>query len=158
VPPVGAADLRLDWSGPFCVQVDGPLELAITPPEGGGKLIAPVTTNTTPPCTHNTETRPDLSSYLSASAFDEPAVNTVLDSPLGSLVATFEPVTTAKPGQLVQPHRQRHLTRPAPRYYQERFSIGTATVQAINDGGTYRLNCRAVKSIPAHGSVRYAMG
>ncbi len=45
-----------------------------------------------------------------------------------------------------------------PGYYQERFSIGSATVQAINDGGAYRLNCRAVKSIPAHGSVRYAMG
>jgi hypothetical protein len=165
VPPGGSADLRLDWSGPFCLQVDGPLALAITLPEGGGNLTAPVTTTTTPPCTHNTETHPDLSSYLSASAFDEPAVNTVSDSPLGHLVATFEPVATAKPGQLVTFHVR--LTNPTgsaisldpcPGYYQERFSIGTATVQAINDGGTYRLNCRAVNSIPAHGSVRYAMG
>lgn len=92
-------------------------------------------------------------------------MNTVLDSPLGHLTATFEPVATAAPGQLVTFHvRLTNPTgaaislNPCPGYYQERFSIGTATVPAINDGGAYRLNCRAVHSIPAHGSVRYAMG
>lgn len=165
VPPRESADLRLDWSGPFCTVVDGPLRLQITLPEGGGSLTAPITTSTVPPCGHNSETHPDITSFLTSSAFDEPALNTVLDSPLGHLIATIEPVATAKPGELVTFHVR--LTNPTgsaisldpcPGYYQERFSIGTATVQAVNDGGPYRLNCRPVRSIPAHGSVRFAMG
>jgi hypothetical protein len=43
-----------------------------------------------------------------------------------------------------------------PRYAQERFSIGDATHQAVNEFKLYRLNCRPVP-IPAHGSVRFAM-
>jgi haloalkane dehalogenase len=44
-----------------------------------------------------------------------------------------------------------------PRYAQERFSIGDATHQAVNEFKLYRLNCRPVRAIPAHGSVRFAM-
>jgi hypothetical protein len=35
VPAGGHASLRLDWSGPFCQPIDGPLELAI------GLVLAP---------------------------------------------------------------------------------------------------------------------
>jgi hypothetical protein len=92
-------------------------------------------------------------------------VITKLDNPMGRLIATVEPVTTAKPGALATFHvRLANPTGavipldPCPGYYQERFSVGTATVQGINDGGPYRLNCRAVHDIASHGSVRYAMG
>lgn len=86
---------------------------------------------------------------------------TVPDSPLAHLVATIEPVAAAKPGalatfhvRLANPTGDAISLDPCPGYYRQQFSIGSATVAAINDGGSYRLNCRAVHSIPAHGSAR----
>lgn len=165
VPPGESADLRVDWSAPFCTPAEQPLELEITLPEGGGKLRAPVTTDKTPPCGRASETHPEITSFLSTSVFDEPIEETVMDSPLAGLTATVEPVATAKPGELVTFHvRLANPTGgaipldPCPGYYQERFSQGTAEVPAVNDGGPYRLNCRPVKAVPADGSVRFAMG
>ncbi len=165
VPPGESAELRLDWSAPFCTPTNGSLELAITLPEGGGTLRAPMTSDKVPPCGPTGETHPDNGSFLSTDVFDEPAEETVMDSPLGGLTAAVEPVATARPGELATFHvRLANPTGravpldPCPGYYQERFSQGDATVEAINDGGPYRLNCRAVRSVPAHGSVRFAMG
>jgi hypothetical protein len=42
-------------------------------------------------------------------------------------------------------------------YAQKRFSKGDAAGEAVNDFKLYRLNCRPVRAIPAHGSVRFAM-
>ena len=164
VPPGESADLRLAWTAPFCVPAGG-LDVVIALPEDGGTLRAPMTDPTVPPCGATDGFRPGTTSFLSASAFDEVAEPTVMDSPLAKLTATIEPVATAGPDELVTFHVM--LTNPTaavvpldpcPGYYQERFSQGSAEVPAINDGGPYRLNCRAVKSVPANGSVRFAMG
>jgi hypothetical protein len=165
VPPGESADLRLDWSAPFCAPHDGSLELEITLPENGGKLRAPITATSVPPCGRPSETHPEITSFLASSVFDEPSRETAMDSPLAALTATIEPVPTAKPGDLVTFHVR--LTNPTaaaipldpgPGYLQERFSQGTAELRAINDSGLYRLNCRPVRSIPAHGTIRFAMG
>ncbi|GAB3475637.1 hypothetical protein GCM10027521_05680 [Amycolatopsis cihanbeyliensis] len=164
VPPGESATLRLDWTGPFCRQVDGGLELAIHLPEGGGELRAPVRTDTTPPC-NQVGVKSRSTSHLSASAFDEPARETAMDSPLRVLKATLEPVTTGKAGELVTYHvRLANPTGkavpldPCPGYLQERFSLGGHQVAAVNESEFYRLNCRPVREIPANGSVRFAMG
>jgi hypothetical protein len=165
VPPGESAELRLDWSAPFCAPHDGPLELEINLPENGGKLRAPITATTVPPCGRPSETHPEITSFLASSVFDEPAKDTPLDSPLAALTATVEGVPTAKPGDLVTYHvRLDNRTGsaipldPCPGYLQERFSQGTAELRAINDSALYRLNCRPVTSIPANGSIRFAMG
>ncbi|WP_216214030.1 hypothetical protein [Amycolatopsis aidingensis] len=164
VPPGKAAELRLDWSGPFCAPVDGPLELAIHLPEDGGELRAPVRTDKTPPCGRG-GTGPQSTSHLAASSFDEPARETTPDSPLSVLRATIEPVPAGKAGELVTYHvRLANPTGsavsldPCPGYLQERFSLGNHQVAAVNESELYRLNCRPVTEIPANGSVRFAMG
>jgi hypothetical protein len=164
VPPGGSAELRLDWTAPFCPPVHGALELVIAVPENGGELHVPMT-GETPSCGPTGETNGENTSFLSSGAFDAPTAETVMDSPLARLTAAVEPVTHAKPGALVTFHVR--LTNPTgtavsldpcPGYYQERFAQGTAELAAVNDGGPYRLNCRPVKEIPANGSIRFAMG
>jgi hypothetical protein len=48
--PGAHAGLRLDWSGPFCRKVNGPLVIAVDLPSGGGVLQVAVTDPATPPC------------------------------------------------------------------------------------------------------------
>lgn len=165
VPPGGRAELRLDWTGPFCVATTGPLELDIRLPDGGGSLRAPVRDPARPPCGGPSETHPEIRSYLSTGAFDEPSEPTADDSPLQALVASPGPAPAARSGQLVTwVVTLRNLTAaavpldPCPGYYQELFSMGDATTQAVNEGTVYRLNCRPVRSVPARGAVRFAMG
>jgi hypothetical protein len=164
VPPGGSASLRLDWTAPYCAREPGPLQLEIRLPEDGGSLLAPVRSRQVPVCS-TSETHPELRSYLSSSGFDEPVTETVDDSPLGALTASVEPVRTVRTGDLATFHvTLRNPTGaavpldPGPGYYQEMFSQGDAGTPAVNQGGTYRLNCRPVRSVPAHGAVRFAMG
>ena len=165
VPPGESADLRLDWSAPFCQPVRGQLELEISLPEDGGLLRAPVTTATTPPCTGPSELRPEVTSSLYSSGFDEPARQPGPESPMVALKTTVEPpVAGARPGELVTFHvRLANSTErpialdPCPGYLLERFSMGSATTQAVNDHAFYRLNCRPVKEVPAQGEVRFEM-
>ncbi|HEU5469179.1 MAG TPA: DUF4232 domain-containing protein [Actinophytocola sp.] len=164
VPPGQSADLRLDWTGPFCQAVHGPLELEISLPEDGGTLRAAVTTDTTPPCTRSNESRPERTSNLASSGFDEPAREPGPDSPMATLRATVEPPAGARPGdrltfsvRLANPTAVPIALEPCPGYLLERLSMGSATTPAINDSATYRLNCRPLKEIPAQGEVRFEM-
>lgn len=164
VPPGGSASLRLDWTAPYCARTPGPLRLDIRLPEDGGSLAAPVRSRQVPVCS-TSETHPELRSYLSSSGFDEPAQETVEDSPLRVLTASVEPVRTVRAGELATFHvTLRNPTGgavpldPGPGYYQEMFSQGDATTPAVNEGGAYRLNCRPVRTVPANGAVRFAMG
>lgn len=165
VPPGESAEVRLDWTAPFCPEGHGALNLVIALPEDGGALRVPMAGDTAPPCGPVSEVSAEDTSFLSTSTFDEPATDTAMDSPLARLTAAVEPVPRARPGELVTFHvRLANPTAtaipldPCPGYYQERFVQGTAELAAVNDGGPYRLNCRAVKEIPARGSVRFAMG
>jgi len=102
--PLGeSADLRLDWTAPFYPHVEGALELVIAVPEDGGELRAE-TDGTSPTCGPISETSGEATSFLSASAFGEPATETVMDSPLARLTAIIEPVARAKPGELITFH------------------------------------------------------
>lgn len=164
VPPGESADLRLDWSAPFCEPVSGPLELEISLPEGGGRLRAPVRTDVRPPCTGQSESRPERSSNLAAGGFDEPAGGPEPESPMAALTVTVEPAAHARRGErvtfyvrLANPTDQPIALAPCPGYLLERFSTGSATARAVNDDAVYRLNCRPVKEIPANGEVRFEM-
>ncbi|KAA2266140.1 hypothetical protein F0L68_03210 [Solihabitans fulvus] len=164
VPPGGDAVLRLDWTGPFCLHPNGSVELDIRLPEEGGSLRAPVRSADRPPCSQD-ENHPEYSSYLSASAFDEPPTDAATDSPLAALSATQEPVVSARSGELETCYvRLENKTDkavsldPCPGYLQQLASEGGNGVRPVNDSGVFRMNCRPIKEIPAHGSVRFALG
>jgi hypothetical protein len=165
VPAGGHADLRLDWSGPFCQRLDGPLELAIEVPHGGGTLRAPVTAADRPGCQQGEGVNPNARATLSASGFTEPvAVSAPASSPLDRLAVTVTGPPTAAAGSrltfhvtLGNPTRGPLALQPCPGYLMERFSMGDATNEAVNTSQLYRLNCRPLKQIPAGGSAVFEM-
>jgi hypothetical protein len=164
VPPSEAASLRIDWSTPFCGEASGRQTLEMTLPHDGGLVTADVVEAMQPACT-SSETHPELRSYVSASAFDEPAVPTPLDSPFNAVtVAVTTPPTTATAGALLRyvvaitnPTSADIPLDPCPGYAEERFSTGDARYRALNERSTYRLNCRTVAALPAGGTVRFEM-
>jgi hypothetical protein len=165
VPADGRAALRLDWSGPFCQQIDGPLELAIQVPHGGGTLRAPVTAEGRPHCAQGEGVNPNARASLYASGFSEPvAVTTPAQSPLEQLtVAVTGPSTAAAGSRLTFRVILGNATGaalaldPCPGFLMERFSLGDATNEAVNTSQLYRLNCRPLPEIPGGGSAAFEM-
>ena len=87
-----------------------------------------------------------------------------MDSPLNPVTARLQPGEAAGPGDAITYHvvLGNPTSRPislddCPAYAQERFSAADATHEGVNDFKLYRLNCRPVRAIPAHGSVCFAM-
>lgn len=165
VPLGEMAALRLDWSTPYCAGPrSGRQVIDLDLPSGGGHLLAPVRDSVWPICTRS-ELHPEYTSTLSTSGWDEPAKpSPPFDSPLNPVTARLQPGRAAGPGHTITYHVV--LSNPTghpiplddcPGYIQERFSRGDATHEAVNDHQLYRLNCRPVHAIPAHGSVRFAM-
>ncbi|HEX5543267.1 MAG TPA: hypothetical protein VFX60_17200 [Micromonospora sp.] len=165
VPASSHASLRLDWSGPFCQPIDGPLELAIKLPNGGGTLRAPITADDRPGCQQGEGINPHAQAALFASGFTEPvAVSAPPSSPLDQLtVAVAGPPTAAAGSRLTF-----HVTlgnptggplplNPCPGYLMERFSLGDATNEPVNTSQLYRLNCRPLTQIPAGGTTVFEM-
>lgn len=165
VPAGGRADLRVDWSGPFCEEVSGDLELAIELPGRGGTLRAPVTPTETPPCTGGEAVNPNIRGTLSSDGFGEPAeAAPPADSPLHGVTIAVTGPRTARPGERITYHVA--VTNPTggpvpldpcPGYLVELFSIGDATNEAVNTAQLYRLNCRPVTQLPPRGVVRFEM-
>lgn len=160
-----AADLRLDWSPPYCGPT-GVQAIAITLPNGGGTLDAPVLQPQSPVCSGaSSETGANLRTYVSISTFTPHRAPTTADSPLDVLRATLlDAPTAARAGETV--HFRIRLTNsnagpvslsPCPGYYQERFVLGTEGRAGFNTGQVYRLNCRPVRSIAGHAFVDFQM-
>ena len=162
--PGDVAELRLDWSSPFCGQASGRQVLWLELPEGGGRLRAPVAKSGQPPYSGATG-RPQRASVLAAGGFDEPTGPTRDDSSLGVLRARLEPGRRAQPGErliyhviLANPTDRPVALEPCPGYLQSRFSVATPGADdAVNDSQVYRLNCRPVRAVPANGQVRFEM-
>ncbi|MEJ3748814.1 hypothetical protein WEI85_36740 [Actinomycetes bacterium KLBMP 9797] len=165
VPAGGRADLRLDWSGPFCEQISGPLELAIELPNGGGTLRAPVSPAETPGCARGEAVNPNVRGTLYASGFGEPAQPPPPnDSPLHGVTVAISGPRTARPGEqvtyhvvLANPTNAAIPLDPCPGYLVELFSMGDMTNQPVNTGQLYRLNCRPVAAVAAGGEIRFEM-
>ncbi|MET0236506.1 MAG: hypothetical protein ABW224_17795 [Kibdelosporangium sp.] len=165
VPPGERAELRLDWTGPFCAAATGTRELLLRLPAGGGDLRAAVTTTDSPPCSREPGGS-DRGSFLSSSAFDEPQDTTVRTSPLSVLKATVQPLAAAPTGKpatfhvrLDNPTGQAVSLQPCPGYALGLYSSAAkAGEKPVNSRFVYRLNCRPVKEIPAGGSARFAIG
>jgi hypothetical protein len=105
VPAGGHASLHLDWSGPLCQPIDGPLELAIEVPHDGGTLRAPITADDRPGCQQGEAINPNARATLYASGFAEPvAVSTPAPSPLDQLTVTTAGPATAAAGSQVAFH------------------------------------------------------
>ena len=165
VPAGERVHLRLDWSGPFCVDLEGPLELAIALPDNGGTLRAPVTAAGRPPCAQGENVNPNLRATLYASGFTEPPRPAPTQaSPLTGLTLTITGPDAAASGDRVVYHAT--LTNPTaaavpldpcPGYRVELYVQGSADRRGVNQGQLYRLNCRPVREIPAGGSVRFEM-
>jgi hypothetical protein len=163
VPPGEGATLRVDWSAPFCGEAAGRQELELTLPDDGGTLLAAVAEPAHPVCS-SSETHPELRSVLSSSAFDELRLPSTRAAGFDPLRVTAEAPKEAASGRdlryvvtLENPTDADIRLDPCPGYAEERFSTGDATVQAVNERSTYRLNCRTVAAVPAHGSVRFEM-
>lgn len=165
VTATDAADLRVDWSPPYCGP-NGPQQLMIELPDDGGTLPAPVQQATMPPCTGPyPEGDRGLRSHLSTSAFDRARQPTPLNSPLRVLRASAEQLPeSAQPGQAIEyivrltnPTAQDVMLEPCPGYYTSRFVLGTGDRAGFNSGQVYRLNCRPVSAVPAGGSIAFRM-
>jgi hypothetical protein len=166
VTPVGtgaSAELRLDWSAPYCGSRTGTQQVELTLPHNGGTLRVPVRRPRWPNCTRS-ELHPELASYLSSGAFDVPGFTPPMNSPLNKLKVKLEPGRPARAGQryiyridVINPTGTAVPLNPCPGYSQERFSMGDADHQAVNDFTLYRLNCRPVHQVPAHGQIRFEM-
>ncbi|MET8089297.1 hypothetical protein [Micromonospora sp. NPDC005220] len=165
VPAGGHASLRLDWSGPFCQPVKGPLELAIELPYDGGRLRAPVTADERPGCPQGEGVHPRARGTLFASGFTEPVtVSKPPSSPLDKLTVAVQGPPTAAAGSrltfrvtLGNPTGGPLVLDPCPGYLMELFSLGDATNDAVNTSQLYRLNCRPLPQIPAGGSAAFDM-
>ncbi|HEV2777470.1 MAG TPA: hypothetical protein VGV90_17910 [Solirubrobacteraceae bacterium] len=161
-----AAELRLDWSSPFCGEARGRQVLELALPENGGRLRAPVRRAAAPPCFAR-ETEPQRRSVLSSGVFEYPRVATTLDSPLNRVRVRV----TAPPRGRVMAGRDMtyHVVisnptdaaislRPCPAYLQSRYSTATGgRDNAVNDAQLYRLNCAPVRPIAAGGRRRFEM-
>ena len=167
IAPGQAAELRLDWSSPFCGRARGRQVLELALPERGGRLRAPVRRAALPPCFAR-ETEPRRRSVLASGVFEYPRVTTPLDSPLNGLrVRVIAPsrLRAVAAGRaltyhvvLANPTRAPISLRPCPAYLQSRYSTATAgRDDAVNDAQLYRLNCRPVRSIAAGGRRRFEM-
>jgi hypothetical protein len=160
-----SADLRLDWSPPYCGPT-GAQTLVISLPHDGGTLDAHVVKPTTPVCTGaSQEGSTTLRTYVSTDIFSPHAEPTVLDSPLSALRATLQGAPTrARAGEtlrfrirLSNPSGTAVSLRPCPGFLQERFIHGTQGRTGFNTSQLYRLNCRPVSSIAARGHVDFQM-
>ena len=168
IAPGEAAELRLDWSSPYCGERRGGRQmLVLTLPERGGALRAPVRRAVLPRC-FSLETQPGRSSVLASGVFGYPRVFTRLDSPLNGLRARVIAPPAATPVRvgaeltyhvvLSNPTKRAIALRPCPAYYEARFSQATPGADdAVNDGQLRRMNCTPVRSIAAGGQRRFEM-
>jgi hypothetical protein len=165
VPAGEHATLRLDWSGPFCQGVSGPLELAIDVPHGGGSLRVAVAGKELPGCAQGEGVDPRAKATLASSAFTEPvAVSAPARSPLDQLTVAIAHPGEAAAGSTVafrvtlgNPGPASLALDPCPAYLLELFSLGDVTNAAVNSSQLYRMNCRPITGIPAGGSAVFEM-
>lgn len=163
ISATASADLRVDWSPPFC-DPPGQQQLHFTLPHDGGDVTAAVLQPRTPACASAaSETGGELRSYLSPSAFTQHQRPTELNSPLAGLKATVVGAPTRATGSQ-ELHFRVRLTNstssdipldPCPGYVLERFILGTAGRAGVSDALLYRLNCRPVALIAAHHSLEF---
>lgn len=165
IDATSTAELRVDWSPPYCGPA-GPQQLLIELPDDGGLLTADVHKPATPVCSaQQPEGDRGIRTYLSTGAFDRARMPTQLDSPQRVLQATLEQVPKSlRPGQVVDyvvrltnPTSEDVPLSPCPGYYTSRFVLGTGDRGGFNVGQVYRLNCRPVTVVPAQGSVGFHM-
>lgn len=159
------AELRVDWGPPYCGP-KGRQDLAVALPHDGGILVVPVQKPETPVCAAGGEVGDDARqrTNVSASAFTPYVPPTLADSPLGVLTAKAEGVPAGvRPGELLRfrvrlsnPTGAAVSLRPCPGFFFQRTVLGVDRV-GYNVGQLYRLNCRPVTAIPAHGSVVFQM-
>lgn len=163
VSATSSADLRVDWSPPFC-DPPGQQQLLFTLPHDGGDVTAAVLRPRTPACTSSSsETGGELRSYLSPSAFTQHQRPTELNSPLTGLTASVVGAPTRATGSQ-ELHFRVRLTNstgrdislaPCPGYVLERFVLGTSGRAGVSDALLYRLNCRPAAFIAAHRSLDF---
>jgi hypothetical protein len=168
IGPGEAAELRLDWSSPYCGERRGGRQvLVLALPDDGGALRVPVRRPSLPRC-FSLETQPGRSSVLVSGVFAYPRVGTPLDSPLNGLRARVLAPPAAAPVRagavltyhvvLSNPTKAAISLRPCPAYYEQRFSLATpGRDDAVNDGQLRRMNCAPVRSIAAGGRRRFEM-
>lgn len=158
------AELRVDWSPPYCGPA-GPQQLDVSLPDDGGTLTITVVRPRTPACsTGSAETGSQLRTVVRGPVFSQYQPPTRTSSPLQVLRAALEGApTSVGPGErvdfqvrLTNPTSQAVPLRPCPGFYLERFVLGVGRA-GFNHGQVYRLNCRPVTDIPARSDVLFQM-
>lgn len=161
VPAGGTAQMRLDWSAPFCGNGGGEQVLHITLPNSGGQLDAPAATAMQPACTRS-ETHPDLTSVLTAGPFDIYRPNTALDSAFNPVTVAVEPVPSVSADDddlvfyvtLTNPGTTPIPFDPRPGYVAELLSVGRDGESGISTSSIQFLNHRTLDAL-APGPTRF---
>ena len=162
VPPGGHASLRLDWGGPFCVELTGQPQLAIELPHDGGTLQAPLTATDRPACNPGA-VKPTVKAALSAGAFGEAVdLRPVGQSPLQQLSAGATGPASGRPGEqvtfrvvLTNPTGAPIALEPCPAYLLELHASRDNLGEPVNVTALYLLNCRPTKEIPARAALAF---
>jgi hypothetical protein len=162
MPPDGHASLRLDWDGPFCVELTDQTRLAVELPHGGGTLQATLTTTERPAC-NPAAVKPTVKATLSSGGFDEAVDPTPIGpSPLQRMTAEVTGPASARPNErivlrvtLTNPTDESIALRPCPAYGLELHASRDALGEPVNVRLFYQLNCRPTTTVPAHGALTF---
>lgn len=163
VLPRGQAQLRIDWSAPYCRPDLSDQSIELDLPDDGGVVVVPVGVPLQPACT-NSETHPDLSSVFSSGAFAVMPVGRELDSPFNAVSASIEPpsgdvragsslvfyVTLTNPTDAPIPFD------PRPGYIMELLAVGDMTREAVTARSLQFLNAVTISELPP-GATRFEM-
>ncbi|WP_328465952.1 DUF4232 domain-containing protein [Streptomyces sp. NBC_00448] len=167
LPPGGTANFRIDWDGPYCPTQHGTYTLDADLP-GAGDVAVRLVDQTVPGCAHD-DLHPQVTSFLSPGPLSDGDGNTD-PRPVISTLSTLTARATDVPKSvrlgrpvdftvtLNNPTGEAVSLAGRPGFTLQVLCTGTQGREGLNNGGkSYLLNNRAVHSVPAHGSVRFAV-
>lgn len=168
LPPGGKAHFRLDWGAPFCPDPDtaaGPYAL-VADLKGTGEVPVRLADPAVPGCAHD-NLHPEVRPFLSPGPVKDgdvqpskPATSalSVLTARAGDIPEHVRPggtaaftVTLANPTAKAVPLTGR------PGFHLDVLCKGVPGTEGLSTQQVYLLNNRPVHSVPAHGSVRFAV-
>jgi hypothetical protein len=167
LPPGGKANFRLDWDAPYCPGSSGHYTLVAGLP-GTGDVPVRLADQTVPGCVHD-DTHPQLASFLVPGPVSNGDAQTPprATSALSTLTARAANLPkNVRPGETVSftvtlsnPTDEAVSLAGRPGFTLSVLCLGTQGREGLNNGTRmYLLNNRPVQRVPAHGSVRFAIG
>jgi hypothetical protein len=168
LPPGGKAHFRLDWGAPFCpdqATAAGPYAL-VADLDGTGEVAVRLADPDVPGCAHD-DLHPQVRSFLTPGPVEDGDVqpSRPATSPLSVLTARAGDVPEhVRPGgtadftvTLANPTAKAVPLAGRPGFHLDVLCKGAPGTEGLSTQKVYLLNNRPVHSVPAHGSVRFAV-